>query len=317
MGDPTYRHPTEEDLPLMAEVSDRSSADLPFHRPITLEELKVETFGSDDFDPAGAMLVLDNGRPVAVGEAIVENARVEHGLSEGMMRLYVVPEARGRGIEERLMAFMEGYLRGRGTEKAVARYFTSDGWFKDVTARASMVPVRLFSHLEFIRGQQVPAAGLPEDVRLDRYDFREATKEQLQEFLEIDNETFAEHWGHAPMPLERVLGWQKAIGDEHCFAIARAGDRKVGVTFLEESVLYNMKHGTKDGWVNVLGVVKDRRHQGLGRALLVDCINWHLGRGLDTIYIGVDSENERALGLYTGVGFRLKHQMVVVHKQLR
>ena len=313
----TYRHPTEDDLPLMAMVSDRSCADLPFYRPVTLQELRVETFGSEDFDPKGAKIVFDGDRPVAVGEAIVEKARVEHGLNEGWMRLFVVPEARGAGIEENLMSFMEEYLRGRGVERAVARYYTSDPWFKEVTERMRMSPVRLFSHLEFKRGQVVPEVPLPHDVTIERYDFKTATRQQLQAFIDIDNETFAEHWGHAPMPVEKALEWQRATEVVHCLNMARSGERSVGATFLEDSVLYNKEHGTKDGWVNVLGVVKDRRHQGLGRALLVDGMHWLLGRGLDTIFIGVDTENERALNLYTGVGFSLKYQVVVVNKKLR
>ncbi|MCU0859630.1 MAG: GNAT family N-acetyltransferase [Thermoplasmata archaeon] len=317
MGILTYRHPAEEDLPFMAEVSDRSCAKIPFYRPITLDELRVETFGSDDFDPRGAMIVLDDGQPVAVGEAIVEKARVAYGLNEGWMRLYVVPEERGRGIEERLMALMEEYLRERGIERAIARYYTSDDWFKDVTVRASMVPVRLFSHLEFRKGQPVPPVELPGDVKVERYDFKSATEEQLRTFLDLDGETFAENWGFAPMPYSKLTEWQKASEDIHCITIARSGQRGVGLTFLEDSVPYNKRNGTRDGWVTILGVVKDRRHQGLGRALLIDGMRWLLDRGLDTIYIAVDTENERALRLYTGVGFQLKHQTVVVHKQLR
>lgn len=317
MEQQTYRHPTEEDLPLIAEVSDRSNAGIPFYRPVTLEELKVETFGSEDFDPTGAMIVLDGDIPVAVGLSFVEKERIDHGLNEGWMRLNVVPEVRSRGIEERLMSFMEQYLRQRGVERTVARYYTSDEWFKDVTVHAGMVPVRLFSHLEFKRGQEVPSAGLPADVTIDRYDFKQATREQIQAFIDIDNETFAEHWGHAPMPIEKALDWQRASQDIHCINIARSGGRSVGATFLEDSVLYNKKNGTRDGWVNVLGVVKDRRHQGLGRALLVDGMHWLLERGLDTIYIGVDTQNDQALKLYTGVGFNLKYQVVVVNKKLR
>lgn len=312
----TCRHPTEADLPLMAEVSDKSNRGIPFYRPITMEELRVETFGSEDFDSKGAMIVLDGDTPLAVGEVIVAKARVEHGLNEGWMRLYVVPRARGQGIEEMLMSFMEEYLRGRGVEKALARYYTVDPWFKGVTEKAGLTEVRRFSYLDFVSGQELPDAPLPADVLLERYDFKQATKEQVKAFLDIDNEVFAEHWGHAPKPLEELLRWQMAVQDVFCITIAKSGSRPVGVTFLEDSVLYNRENGTNEGWVDDLGVVKERRHRGLGRALLVDGIHWLLDRGLDTIHIGVDTENARALTLYTSVGFRLMEQMVVVQKVL-
>jgi mycothiol synthase len=233
------------------------------------------------------------------------------------MRLFVVPDARGRGVEELLMSFMEGYLRKRGVKNAIARYYMVDPWFKAVTEKAGLTEVRRFSFLDFHAGQELPRAQLPSDVVLDRYDFRHATREQLQAFLDIDNETFAEHWGHAAMPLDRVMDWQKVTEDVHCITLARSGGRAIGVTFLEDSVLYNRQNGTSEGWVNVLGVVKERRRQGLGRALLVDSIHWLLDRGLDTIHIGVDTENARALTLYTGTGFKLMTQTVIVRKELR
>ena len=42
--------------------------------------------------------------------------------------------------------------------------------------------------------------------------------------------------------------------------------------------------------------------------MLADGISWLVGRGMDTLYIGVVSENEKALDLYLSLGFKKEHE---------
>ena len=44
--------------------------------------------------------------------------------------------------------------------------------------------------------------------------------------------------------------------------------------------------------------------------MLIDGIQWIHGRGMDTVYIGVVSENEKALDLYKSLGFVMEHESI-------
>jgi L-amino acid N-acyltransferase YncA len=59
-------------------------------------------------------------------------------------------------------------------------------------------------------------------------------------------------------------------------------------------------------------VARDRRHRGVGSALLTAAIEWSRARGLHKLSLGVFPHNEAALGLYRKFGFvdeglRVKH----------
>ncbi|HEV2812561.1 MAG TPA: GNAT family N-acetyltransferase [Solirubrobacteraceae bacterium] len=74
----------------------------------------MPTARPEDFaPPAGTFLVgYDDGRPVCGGGV----KRVEPGIAE-IKRMYVVPEARGRGVSRALLAALEDAARALGYER--------------------------------------------------------------------------------------------------------------------------------------------------------------------------------------------------------
>jgi mycothiol synthase len=99
-------------------------------------------------------------------------------------------------------------------------------------------------------------------------------------------------------------------------ALIRKDGKIIAASFNEDAVLYNKEHGTKIGWVWVLGVDKNYRRAGLGTAMLIDGIRWLFSRGLDTALLYVDAENRRALGLYTSIGFEVVNESVIYRVDL-
>ena len=91
---------------------------------------------------------------------------------------------------------------------------------------------------------------------------------------------------------------------------AKEGDNIAGVLLAEESTVYNKENDTLIGWANILGVMSQYRKKGIGRALLSDGMKWILDRGMDTIYLGMDAENAKALDLYTSLGFRVDEESI-------
>ena len=78
----------------------------------------------------------------------------------------------------------------------------------------------------------------------------------------------------------------------------------------EISTVYNEENNTKVGWVDILGVNPPNRKTGIGRSLLSNGMRWIYDQGMDTIYLGMDAENSKALGLYTSLGYEIHKESV-------
>jgi ribosomal protein S18 acetylase RimI-like enzyme len=114
--------------------------------------------------------------------------------------------------------------------------------------------------------------------------------------FELDQASFAEHWGFRPMSFESFN--QELHGedwDPSLVFLADAGEETVGyvVPFLFETC----------GYVGSLGVLKEWRGRGIGKALLRRSFAELAGRGMREARLGVDTQNVHgAVALYEGVG---------------
>ena len=66
--------------------------------------------------------------------------------------------------------------------------------------------------------------------------------------------------------------------------------------------------GDGRGWVQQLAVARSARGLGLGRALLLHSLAELRSRGATSLALGVQAENEDALGLYRDVGFEVARE---------
>jgi mycothiol synthase len=125
-------------------------------------------------------------------------------------------------------------------------------------------------------------------------------------FHVVQEEAFADHWGHEPRGFEE---WAHLYGTMRPFdpglwllAEADGDDRPAGIAICEGG-----REGDETtGWVHVLAVRRPWRRRGLGSALL----RWSLGalheRGLASAVLSVDAENTTgAVGLYERAGLRV------------
>ncbi len=114
--------------------------------------------------------------------------------------------------------------------------------------------------------------------------------------------------GHTLRPLdewqERLLGgpWF----EQELVVLARR-DHGAGPV---AGVALGRRFGTDVGWVSQLAVGRPDRGLGLGRAILVEACH-RLGRtGVSVIGLGVEAENQNALGLYRSVGLDVVREWV-------
>jgi mycothiol synthase len=308
MGQIQYRHLTEADIDSVLRVWNMSRRELPLERDYTIAELRAEIFDDDDYDAVGSWVSEAEGEVVGFGRGIVERKRVESGLSEGFVTVEVVPEHRGRGIEKELMNRVLAYLRSRHLARAEYSCLTITGWRNTLFEEFGFKDVRHFFRM-IRKGDNVPSdIRIPAGVSFERKMFKSANDEEISTMVAIFNDSFSEHFGFSAVSVKRWLRLRDAYEDVGIITLAMRDGRAVGLSFSDESVLYNKEHGSRAGWVWIIGVTKSERGKGLGRALLADSVTWLAGRGIDTVYLGLDAQNRNALGLYTSLGFEVIHE---------
>jgi mycothiol synthase len=86
--------------------------------------------------------------------------------------------------------------------------------------------------------------------------------------------------------------------DPKLWTIAWAGDRVIGECLCHTS----MVGGPNDGWVSIVGVQREWRGRGLGRALLARGLQKLQEVGFETASLNVDAENSAAINLYRSLG---------------
>lgn len=313
----TYRNPKESDLDLITSIMNQSRKETAYHRDITTAEVNAETFDDPDYKTEGVWLAFDGDEATAYVIAVIEQGRLDAGLDDGWVEIDVIPEKRGLGAEEELTDLAVGYLKARGVGKAIARAETAEGWKQQLFLKAGFESVRHFYRLAQRSTIDIPNLNMPPGIVVSHRMLKDLSDDEVGEFAEVVNDTFAEHFDFAPEPAWRWIKWRDACEDPWMISLAKSGSRNVAICIAEDSQVYNKERGLRSGWINVLGVRKDLRGRGIGAAMLVDGMEWLRSLGHDTIHIGVDAENEKALGLYKSVGFEVENESQVYHLGLR
>ena len=132
--------------------------------------------------------------------------------------------------------------------------------------------------------------------------------------------SFRDHWGHTPFSLEHWLHWIHTGPFDPFLALLAVGPagKAVGECLGLIDPESNRVLGREEGWIDSLGVLREHRGRGVGRALLLEGMRHLRQRGCTHLMLGVDTENPwGALGLYESVGFRRWRVGVAYQKLLR
>jgi len=312
-----YRHPTESDVAAMAAVWNDSRRDSPVHKTITLTELKADTFGDGDYDPEGAWLALVEGSAVAYSDGFVDKTRRKYGKNDGFVSLEAAHSSRGSGIEAELLDKALAYLRGRGVESAQGWAEAKDLWKVEALGAAGFREVRRFYMMRRMRGGRTEDPKYPLGIETEDEMVTGSSHDAIRDIVDVRNESFFDHYNFSPATVDRWQSMIKASEESHHVTFAKAQGRAAGFVLSEDRVAYSNEAGVREGWVMTLGVVKEHRRQGLGRALLCESINWLTGRGVEMIRLGVDAENQKALDLYTSVGFEVESESLIMTRSLK
>ena len=187
-----------------------------------------------------------------------------------------------------------GWLGGRGHHEL-------SSYGRDAQ-RIAWLEARGFTHrrsfFDLQRGIDPPLAHVvwPAGVATARY--RPGEDDEAVHALIYVDAAWAEVPGHTQRSLE---AWRSALTPEYRGWVARRDGRPAGW-------VAGRVFGDGRGWVEQLAVARSARGLGLGRALLVHSLAELREGGATSLALGVQGENESAVGLYRKVGFDVERE---------
>jgi mycothiol synthase len=124
---------------------------------------------------------------------------------------------------------------------------------------------------------------------------------------QIQNITFAEHWGYNPNTVEST-SYRIRLGDcsPEDVILACDGDKVAGFCWTEVTTTKETPSGKKEGQIFMLGVDPAYRGMSIGRKLLLAGLFHLQSKGVEVGVLTVDCENETAYELYRSVNFKLR-----------
>ncbi len=253
----------------------------------------VGDWGRPSFDIASSTLAVHDGDRLVAYAELTSDTRAD---------AHVHPDHRRRGIGTALAAWVRATARARGS--AVVGSPVPQGSDGDRLLERLGYFVRWESWvLELPEGAQIAAQPLPPghtirsaETEVDQRAAWTILEDAFLEWSERDREPFEDF-------AAEVMG-RPGFEPWHLRLVVDGDDVPVGACHL---VIYRGADGADrvGGYVQSVGVRKDRRHQGLARALLADAFANARRVGATTSELNTDTRTG-ALGLYERVGMRVR-----------
>jgi mycothiol synthase len=317
MNDVRIRNYREHDLEPLVELINAADAVDQLEWGTSLQELR-ERFALPTLKPEENVFVAQAGGQV-VGYT---RLRLEKGEAESVFKTggIVHPEWRRQGIGRRLLRRAHRRAeerRGEVTSEMV--YFDADCEHREAGRMAlyqsfGMRPARYFLEMAYASLKDIPEPQVPPGIAVRTWVRGQDDEATLAAF----NEAFADHWDFNPEPLEDWVHWANLPRFRpELNLLAVAGEEIAGLCLCDVNQEHIARIGRKEGWVDILGVRRPHRHQGLGRALLVAGLHALKEAGMESAALGVDAESlTGATRLYESVGFVERRRYVLYRRTL-
>lgn len=222
--------------------------------------------------------------------------------------LFVLPEWRGIGIENELLAHAQArlQLQAQSRPAGATNWFDtfaadSQTWLSTLLTAHGYQPARYFYDMLCYELDNLPDADLPAGIET-----RPATPDQYRQIWDAQSEAFAEHWGETIADETDYQRWlNNPLFDPSIWQVAWQGDEIVGMVlnFLDEDE--NKQYHHKRGYTENISVRKPWRKRGIARALLLKSMKMFRDMGCDHTALAVDTENATgALRIYEDVGYK-------------
>jgi mycothiol synthase len=283
-------------------------------RAITVEEMLLDE-KRPNFDFEGRFIAELNGKPVGIVHAHVDKLRKE---KKGFIYTFgVIPEFRGRGVEEELVESAMNELRKRGMDlvQAWADHKRSDRIL--LLEKLDFKPVRRESDMEMDLTNVRSDIG--EDTQVTIRLLQKNVEEDIKTLTWLSNECFKEHFNFRPSTFEEIRHslYDHSKFAEQEFFFAMLDEKNVGFIGIGVDEKYNIEKNVRCGFILTIGVLKLYRRKGIGTRLMLHGLETLKAKGMTKAMLDVDDLNPtKAIKLYEDIGFTVAKKYLVYEKRL-
>ena len=320
LNDLTIRPATKDDLDGVCEVIRAYSVDM-FGVDNNAKRDVELTWGQPGFklDRDTRVAVTFEGR--IIGYAEVEDTEEPHVRVRSWLRVH--PEFRGLGLEPGFLSWIEERASEaisqapEGTRVTVSQGVPDgDVQVQSLFEDRGYGVIRHFIRMTIELDRDIPEPVWPEGVTVRTL----ILDEDLEDMVHAFRDSFQDHWGHVEKSFEEELKqWDYWIRSDEQFDptltfLAMARDEIVGLSLCDPK----FSEDPDMGFVDVLGVRRAWRRQGIALALLHHSFQEFQQRGQKRVGLGVDATSlTGAHKLYEAAGMKPTRQTSLFEKELR
>jgi mycothiol synthase len=288
------------DIPACVDYINECAALEKAMEPITLEEfLQWHNSPTSDDHETLAFLTNEDGREGRIIGDVSFSIHSPDTHSSGWMHVH--PDYRNNGVGSALYAeYMRQADEAGATQMSITPSREATLLIEFIEKRGHKLE-RWFWEMQLPAEQEVEPAKMP--AGFITHTFMHDQDEEL--LAHVRNATFAEHYGFVQRTVEDITYRTK---QPDFFAdgifIAFDGDNVAGFCNTSRDQREWERRGETVGHIQLLGVMPEYRGRGLGRALLLEGVNY-LRQYVSLVELGVEGKNDTALALYESAGFKV------------
>jgi mycothiol synthase len=247
------------------------------------------------FSPKDLFLAEERG-------SIVGSCRVvpELPIARAVLRLLV---ARGRFSEETAAGLIRSAFERARDLKAVrvhADLRESDKRARDLFARLGFRPVRRYADMTL----ELKPGSIPQLKHAD-VSFRPLQPGAEAEFTKLQNLVFGGSWGFCPNTTSEIVQLLNTLGNGHdSVVLTYHGDIPVGYCWTARKFGTDTQDAAPAGRIHMMGVAPEFRGRGLGKHVLNSGLKHLADKGIQSVELTTDCENQAACSLYEASGFK-------------
>jgi mycothiol synthase len=286
---------------------------------ITADDIRRQNDHLDNFSAQDDIVLVGNDeRIVAFALAFWYQEMRGDVILRQLVR--VLPEWRGFGIEEALLAWAEEHLLGKpigamGGDRYLASsaISTEEDRIEQLKANGYK-PARYFFEMVRPLDEPIPDHPLPAGLEV-----RPVLPEHYRQIFKASDEAFQDHWGHVPLTENMIREWMDSPEFQpELWQVAWEGNEVCGMVLNYIRHDENERFNRKRGYTEDISVRRPWRRRGLASALLARSLELLKELGMLQAGLGVDTENPSgALQLYERLGFKSIRTMTQFRKRLK
>lgn len=170
-------------------------------------------------------------------------------------------------------------------------------------------PVRYYQHMEHRLGDAIPGTAIPDGMRVELW-----SEQNDEEFRMIRNESFKDHWGLTPLPVD---SWKNKITNqtfkpEVSFLLRDVTNgAPAGMLVTKYWEADTVASGIRTARFMLIGTLRNYRKRGVATALIGHALRAAADQNYGRASVQVDSANPTgAFGVYEKAGFTSRRRFV-------